>query len=70
MLNKLPKKLREYTATLFIFMGLAVVVLGGVIVKAGAWVGDITTVPVDLSDEELRQVIKEAEEARSRGDKR
>jgi hypothetical protein len=51
-------------------MGLAVVVLGGVIVKAGAWVGDITTVPVDLSDEELRQVIKEAEEARSRGDKR
>jgi hypothetical protein len=68
-MNKITKKLREYTGTLFIFMGLSVVVLGGVIVRAGTWVGDIATVSVDLSDEELRQVIKEAEEARSRGEK-
>ena len=74
MLNKLPNKLREYTATLFIFMGLAVAVLGGVLIKAGAWIGDIAISPVmdsdDLSDEQFRQVIKAAEEAReSRGDK-
>jgi hypothetical protein len=69
-MNKITKKLREYTATLFILTGLGVVVLGGVIVTAGAWIGDITMVSDDLSDEELRQVIKEAEEASSRGEKR
>ena len=72
-MNKISKKLRDYASTLFVFLGLGVVVLGGVIVRFGAWIGDITILPVmdsdDLSDEELRQVIKEAEEARSRGDK-
>ena len=73
-MNKISKKLRDYASTLFIFMGMAVAVLSAVLIKAGAWIGDITILPVmdsdDLSDEQFRQVIKAAEEAReSRGDK-
>jgi hypothetical protein len=70
MISKISKKLRSYTGTSFIFMGLAVVILGSSIVRLGAWVSDIKVLDVDyddnadISEEELAQVIKEAREAR------
>ena len=70
MISKISKTLRSWTGTSFIFMGLAVVILGSSIVRLGAWVSDIKVLDVDyddnadISEEELAQVIKEAREAR------
>jgi len=69
---KISKTLRGWTATALIFMGLGVVMIGSAIVHAGAWVNtqngdddaDYYGEYPDLTDEELRQVIKEAKEAR------
>jgi len=60
-------RLRSYVGTGLIFIGLFVVLVGGLIVKFGAWVGDKEVVDsTDLSDDELGQIYKEANEARSR----
>lgn len=71
MTTKISKTLRSWIGTAFIFMGLAVVTLGSVLVHIGAWLNDVKVLDVthddDLTDEELHQIIKEAREAR--GDK-
>jgi len=60
-------RLRGYVGTGGIFIGLFVVLVGGLIVKFGAWVGDKEVIDsTDLSDDELRQIYKEATEARSK----
>tara|TARA_R100000544_G_C2177417_1_gene35218 strand:+ start:218 stop:418 length:201 start_codon:yes stop_codon:yes gene_type:complete len=60
-------RLRSYVGTGLIFIGLFVALVGGLIVKFGAWVGDKEVVDsTDLSDDELRQIYKEATEARSK----
>tara|TARA_B100000767_G_scaffold208838_1_gene195790 strand:+ start:231 stop:431 length:201 start_codon:yes stop_codon:yes gene_type:complete len=60
-------RLRSYVGTGLIFIGLFVVLVGGLIVKFGAWVGDKEVIDsTDLSDDELRQIYKEATEARSK----
>ena len=67
MISKISTTLRSYVSTTFIFFGLFIVVLGGCVVKAGAWLGDriVTDLPEDISDEELAQIIRECEEAKS-----
>ena len=75
MISKISQKLRSYMSTTFIFFGLFVVILGGCVVRAGAWLGGQTIVdvmntrPQDISDDQLAQVIREAREARSDEDK-
>lgn len=67
MLSKISKTLRGVLASSFIFSGLFVVILGGLVVRLGAWLGDRQVIDVeqdDLTDEELRQVIREAQEAK------
>lgn len=70
MISTISKKLRSCTGTTFIFMGLAVVILGSAIVHLGAWIADMPVVDVDyddtadISDDQLAQVIREAREAR------
>ena len=68
MISTISKTLRQWVATAFIFMGLAIIILGGLIVRLGAWLGNRQVVDVendyDISDDQLAQVIKEAEEAR------
>lgn len=60
-------RLRGYVGTGVIFIGLFVVLVGGLIVKFGAWVGDKEVIDsTDLTDDELRQIFKEVEEARSK----
>lgn len=70
MISKISTTLRSYVSTTFIFLGLAIVVLGGCVVKAGAWLGDrmVTDLPEDISDAELEQIIREAEQARSKNE--
>ena len=67
MISKISTTLRSYVSTTFIFLGLLIVVLGGLVVKAGAWLDDrrITELPEDITDEELAQIIRECEEAKS-----
>ena len=67
MLSKISKTLRGVVASLFIFTGLFAVILGGLVVRLGAWMGDRQVIEVeqdDLTDEELAQVIREAQEAK------
>lgn len=64
-------RLRGYVGTGVIFIGLFVVLVGGLIVKFGAWVGDKEVIDsTDLSEDELRQIYKEVEEARSKEDEK
>ena len=68
MITKISKTLRLWIGTSFIFMGLFIIILGGLIVRLGAWLGDRQVVDVennyDITDDQLAQVIREAEEAR------
>ena len=68
MMLTISAKLRSCLSTTFIFLGLFVVVLGGLIVRAGAWLDDREVIDSedDLSQEELLQIYKEAQEARSK----
>lgn len=70
MIATISTTLRSWISTSFIFFGLFIVVLGGCVVKAGAWLGDrmITELPEDISDSELEQIIREANEARSKNE--
>ena len=67
MLSKISKTLRGVIASSFIFSGLFVIILGGLVVRLGAWMGDRQVIEVeqdDLTDDQLAQVIREAREAK------
>lgn len=72
MISKINSRVKFWIARIVTFTGLAVVILGGLVVKLGAWMGDLTVVTAmaeeveDITDEELMQIYREASEARNK----
>jgi len=70
MITKISDTLRNWLAVILVFLGLTIVIIGGITVKLGSWVNHTASLPGeagDITDEQLDQLIKDAR--KKRGDK-